>query len=68
MAQQFGLTGHQYDQMFGGGPVPYPRYRCKATAKESDRPGRTHLCRKPIDHDDENHICICGEKWEAVRA
>lgn len=68
MTQQFGLTGQQYDEMFGGGHVPYPTYRCKATAAEPDREGRTHLCRKPMDHEDEKHVCICGRDWEPVRS
>lgn len=67
MAQPFGLTGQDYDQMFGGGPVPYPGYRCKAHAHESERNGRTHLCRKPIDHAGV-HKCICGKEWEPVAA
>lgn len=61
MTQKFGLTGIKYD---GGDPVPYPRYRCKATAQE--KPGHTHLCRRPIDHDEHEHVCICDRKWEPV--
>lgn len=66
MAQEFGLTGQFYDTFLGGGPVPYPRYRCKATAQE--RPGHTHLCKRPIDHDEHEHVCICTFKWEPVGA
>lgn len=64
MAQPFGLTGLNYDVTIGGGPVPYPRYRCKATAES--KPGHTHLCRQPIDHKEEKHVCICQFDWEPV--
>lgn len=62
MAQPYGLSGQDYSITLGGGPVPYPRYRCKATATE--RPGHTHICRRPIDHKEHEHICICEFKWE----
>lgn len=64
MSQPFGLTGLSYD---AGGPVPYPVYRCKATAQE--KPGHTHLCRHPRDHEgDYAHACICSKIWEPVTA
>lgn len=47
-----------------GTPVPYPRYLCKATMRKVDEPGRTHLCKRHIDHDEDTHACICGETWE----
>lgn len=43
--------------------VPYPLYRCRATAQE--RPGHTHPCRRHVDHDG-NHKCICGREWEPL--
>lgn len=67
MTQPFGLSGRLYDASVGGGVVPLPGYRCKATAAESEVEGRTHLCRKPIDHDGV-HKCICGREWEPVAA
>lgn len=64
MAQLLGLSGQEYDEMFGGGSVPYPGYRCKATAQP--KPGHTHLCRRPMDHREHEHVCICAFKWEPV--
>lgn len=61
-----GLSGQDYSEALGGGPVPYPTYRCKATAQE--REGRTHMCRRPIDHKEHSHMCICGREWEPVAA
>lgn len=49
-------------------PVPFPSYRCRATATEP-RPHAphstlTHACKVSSDHVDE-HRCICGKKWAA---
>lgn len=61
MAQNFAATGRTYVH---GGAVPFPAYRCKATAQE--RPGHTHLCRHAMDHAHPVHGCICGQEWEPV--
>ena len=64
MAQSHAKTGlnwHNTDE-----PVPFPVYRCKATAQE--RPGHTHLCRREVDHKDFEHKCIGGFAWEPVGA
>lgn len=45
--------------------VPYPPYLCKATAKEPDKIGHTHPCRRHVDHEGD-HKCICGKSWERV--
>lgn len=54
-------TPIKYDD---GIPVPYPTYRCKATMRKATEPGRTHLCKRHIDHEEEKHVCICGIEWD----
>lgn len=66
MTQPHASTGRTYKDREQT-PVPYPAYRCRATAAESDRPGRTHLCKITADHDGP-HRCICGRDWEPVPA
>lgn len=44
--------------------VPYPPYRCRATAQE--RPGHTHHCRRHVDHAESKHKCICEKTWDRV--
>lgn len=65
MSQSHASTGRVYADK-NDTPVPFPAYRCKATATESDRPGRTHLCKIEVDHAAEKHVCICGKEWEPV--
>ncbi|MEV7874495.1 hypothetical protein [Microbacterium sp. NPDC089188] len=47
-------------------PVPFPAYRCRATATEQrpDAPHSTltHRCRTEVDHSGD-HTCICGKEW-----
>jgi hypothetical protein len=47
-------------------PVPFPTYRCKASASEHSPHNkqvlRKHLCKITIDHDGD-HACICGKTW-----
>lgn len=50
-------------------PVPFPTYRCKATATDP-RPHApnstlTHACKITIDHDGD-HACICGKSWKPL--
>lgn len=50
-------------------PVPFPAYRCRATATEP-RPHAphstlTHACKVASDHDGE-HYCICGKRWAPI--
>lgn len=44
--------------------VPYPAYRCKATAWVKER--HTHHCRSVADHEGK-HKCICGIEWEPAQ-
>ena len=67
MTQNHASTGRTYLDK-ANTPVPFPAYRCKATAAESERLGRTHLCKLTVDHADEKHVCICGREWEPVLA
>lgn len=50
-------------------PVPFPHYRCKATAADLRDNGMrlTHFCKVTVDHDG-LHRCICGKAWEPVSA
>lgn len=54
------FTGEEYKD---GTKVPRRLYRCKATARKPDEPGRTHPCKRVTDHDETGHICICGFAW-----
>lgn len=67
MTQNHASTGRTYKDKHET-PVPFPAYRCKATAAESERLGRTHLCKLAADHDEQSHVCICGKTWEPVLA
>lgn len=51
-----------------GALVPLPRYLCTSRAKEIIREGRTHLCKLHVDHDGDQHQCICGKGWEKESA
>lgn len=51
-----------------GTPVSRRTYRCRATAKEPDKLGHTHLCKLTTDHAEKAHRCICGKVWEPVLA
>lgn len=51
-----------------GAHVPLPRYICPAAAKESHREGRTHLCKLHVDHDGDQHQCVCGRDWKKETA
>lgn len=55
---------------YGGDDTPVPRktYRCKATAAEPDKLAHTHPCKLTADHDETDHVCICGKRWEPVPA
>ena len=57
-----GIGPYKYED--DGEPVPYPTYRCKATMQKAGEPGKTHLCRRVIDHEENEHKCICTIKWE----
>lgn len=52
-------------------PVPFPHYRCKATAtdKREHAPHSTltHGCKVTVDHGGP-HRCICGKQWEPLSA
>lgn len=66
MSNEHASTGRVYKDKEHT-PVPFPVYRCKATAAESERLGRTHHCKVGVDHAGA-HRCICGKEWEPVLA
>lgn len=67
MTQPHASTGRTYKDRHHT-PVPFPAYRCKATAEESGTLGRTHLCKLAADHAVDQHVCICGREWGPVAA
>lgn len=44
-----------------GQPIPYPSYRCTATARKASST-YTHRCREHVDHSGE-HVCTCKMHW-----
>lgn len=63
------MTSPSTGRFYGRGktdPVPFPAYRCKATATEKREHAThstlTHHCRTEVDHGGE-HTCICGLTW-----
>lgn len=56
------FTGATYDDL---SRVPRRTYRCRA---KIGQPGHMHPCKLVTDHDDTEHKCICGKKWEDALA
>ncbi|WP_137843827.1 hypothetical protein [Microbacterium sp. 2FI] len=44
-----------------GEPIPFPSYRCTATARKA-KSTYTHRCRQHVDHDGD-HVCTCKMRW-----
>lgn len=68
MSNEHAQTGQTFRD---GSPVSFPAYRCRATAKDQREAAHstyTHRCKRPADHEDEKHACICGKTWEPVLA
>lgn len=66
----FPNSGRTYDDALRT-PVPYPAYRCKASASERSPHNhqvlRKHLCKITVDHTGD-HACLCGKTWERTEA
>lgn len=69
MTQPHASTGRTYADK-AQTPVPFPAYRCKATATDqrTATSSYTHQCKKEGDHDGKPHACVCGREWEPVAA